>query len=241
MPEVSPLVWDAVDNCTVFLPISNFFGVDRVRQAVNANAFDEVPDSSWFQNRTAGARHPRTCYAGLRSTADLIETIPMAWLVGMGAELAPHPASRARAAAEVLAQGRPGGGRRARRRSRCDQIAFYHAAGYQRPASASFIRPELLRSNRLALRDNRASPDRSINRADGFPQASWRDGRVRHITFQWHPTRSWAPSRTRAPATMTRRRHPARIGANCAEAALPPETTSTREQILMTTWIATGP
>jgi hypothetical protein len=53
-PYESSLSWDAADN-TVFRPISKFFEVDSHGEAENVNAFDEVPDSSWFNNRI-GAR-----------------------------------------------------------------------------------------------------------------------------------------------------------------------------------------
>jgi hypothetical protein len=47
---VSPFAWDAADN-TVFLPISRALSVPPSLEAVNVNALDEVPDSSWFENR----------------------------------------------------------------------------------------------------------------------------------------------------------------------------------------------
>lgn len=46
----SPFAWDGA-NQLVFRPISRFFAVDPAGPAVNVNAFDEVPDSSWFINR----------------------------------------------------------------------------------------------------------------------------------------------------------------------------------------------
>jgi hypothetical protein len=46
----SPFAWDAA-NQLVFRPVSRFFAVDPAGEAVNVNAFDEVPDSSWFTNR----------------------------------------------------------------------------------------------------------------------------------------------------------------------------------------------
>ena len=46
----SPFAWDAA-NQTVFRPISRFFAVDPAGDAVNVNALDEVPDSSWYENR----------------------------------------------------------------------------------------------------------------------------------------------------------------------------------------------
>jgi hypothetical protein len=46
----SPFAWDAA-NQTIFRPVARFFAVDPAGRATNANAFDEVPDSSWFENR----------------------------------------------------------------------------------------------------------------------------------------------------------------------------------------------
>jgi hypothetical protein len=46
----SPFAWDGADQ-TIFRPISRFFAVDPAGEAVNVNALDEVPDSSWFVNR----------------------------------------------------------------------------------------------------------------------------------------------------------------------------------------------
>jgi hypothetical protein len=50
----SSFSWDAVDN-SIFRPMSKFLQVDSYGEAENVNAFDEVPDSSWFTNRI-GAR-----------------------------------------------------------------------------------------------------------------------------------------------------------------------------------------
>ena len=53
---VSPFVWDHIDNL-VFAPLSRVFSVEVSGEAVNVNSLDEVPDSSWFTNRSqAGAR-----------------------------------------------------------------------------------------------------------------------------------------------------------------------------------------
>ena len=46
----SSFSWDAADN-SIFRPIAKFFEVDEMGESVNVNAFDEVPDSSWFTNR----------------------------------------------------------------------------------------------------------------------------------------------------------------------------------------------
>jgi hypothetical protein len=54
---VSPLNWDGADNI-FFRPLSEALGVEHHGEAVNVNSFDEVPDSSWFQNRIGD--HPVT-------------------------------------------------------------------------------------------------------------------------------------------------------------------------------------
>jgi hypothetical protein len=46
----SPFAWDTVDQ-TLFRPVSRVLAVDTIVPAVNVNAMDEVPDSSWFTNR----------------------------------------------------------------------------------------------------------------------------------------------------------------------------------------------
>ena len=58
-PETSfvPLYWDGADNI-FFRPFARLFLLDEGRPAINVNALDEVPDSSWFTNRIG--RHPMT-------------------------------------------------------------------------------------------------------------------------------------------------------------------------------------
>lgn len=46
----SPMVWDVGDQ-TIFYPLTRVFAVDPAGEAVNVNALDEVPNSSWFENR----------------------------------------------------------------------------------------------------------------------------------------------------------------------------------------------
>lgn len=47
---VSPEIWDTVDNLA-FDPLVSTLAVEAARRAINVNSLDEVPDSSWFQNR----------------------------------------------------------------------------------------------------------------------------------------------------------------------------------------------
>lgn len=51
-PEEAFIPWmgDAVDN-TVFRPLAELFLYEESRPAINVNSVDEVPSSSWFENR----------------------------------------------------------------------------------------------------------------------------------------------------------------------------------------------
>ncbi len=46
----SPAIWDTMDNL-VFGPLSRVLAIEQSSEAVDVNALDEVPDSSWFTNR----------------------------------------------------------------------------------------------------------------------------------------------------------------------------------------------
>lgn len=63
----SPFGWDATDQ-TLFHPVSRFFAVSPPGAAVNVNALDEVPDSSWFENRLG--RFPLTPEQVARGACD---------------------------------------------------------------------------------------------------------------------------------------------------------------------------
>ncbi|HSO30924.1 MAG TPA: hypothetical protein VLT33_00370 [Labilithrix sp.] len=49
-PYESPFAWDGA-NQIVFRPLARVFAVDPAGESVNVNAFDEVADSAWFNNR----------------------------------------------------------------------------------------------------------------------------------------------------------------------------------------------
>lgn len=51
----TPPYWDAIDH-TLFRPLAEVWRFEREREAVNVNALDEVPSSSWFHDRVARLR-----------------------------------------------------------------------------------------------------------------------------------------------------------------------------------------
>ncbi|HYQ01328.1 MAG TPA: hypothetical protein VER96_21800 [Polyangiaceae bacterium] len=86
-PYVSPLAWDAVDN-SIFRPFARVWAVDPAGEAVNVNAFDEVPDSAWFENRI-GKRKParEALLRGACTPEEMLDpagVAPGAWLIDQG-------------------------------------------------------------------------------------------------------------------------------------------------------------
>lgn len=86
-PYVSPLAWDAMDN-SIFRPLAKVFAVDPPGEAKNVNAFDEVPDSAWFQNRIGRARMTENeLMRGACSEGELLDGSKAAlgsWLIDQG-------------------------------------------------------------------------------------------------------------------------------------------------------------
>ncbi len=61
--------WEVFDG-TMLRPIPHLFAFDVTRRAKNVNAWDEVPDSSWFTNRLQGK--PPTPTEAARGACDII-------------------------------------------------------------------------------------------------------------------------------------------------------------------------
>jgi hypothetical protein len=68
----SPFIWNGVDN-QVFRPLAETLKVERPVEAVNVNALDEVPNSSWFVNRLSrGSLTPEQVAQGPCQRAPLL-------------------------------------------------------------------------------------------------------------------------------------------------------------------------
>ncbi len=92
----SSFVWDAADN-TIFRPISKFFQVDAYGESTNVNAFDEVPDSSWFVNRIGqNAMTPEEAARGYCPEGPELQSDPKegAWFVDYGKDNGANPGFR---------------------------------------------------------------------------------------------------------------------------------------------------
>lgn len=250
---VSPLIWDAADN-TIFLPVSDFFGVVTSGEAVNVNSFDEAPDSSWFQNRIG--RRPldraQLLTGGCEHPAELNPDDPDgAWLVDMGKQNGATAGFRIRTPAGDKFLLKADVAAVAERASAASIIGarIYNAVGYNTSCERIvYVRPSLLRlkpglestdNTGITRRFDQAALDHVLARA------AWRDGRVRLVASQWldHPplgpfryegTRDDDPNDV-IPHEDRRELRGARLLAawlNHFDA---------REQNTMTAWVATGP
>jgi hypothetical protein len=96
---VSPLAWDGIDN-SIFRPLSDTLAVRPTREAVNANAFDEVPDSAWFTNRIGVA--PPSAEQLARGACqpeqllDVQDVVDGAWVIDKGKDNGSSPGFRVR-------------------------------------------------------------------------------------------------------------------------------------------------
>jgi len=138
-----PLYWDGADHI-LFRPISHAFLLQTGHEAVDVNALDEVPGSSWFVNRLSRQRMSTEEIArGACEHPSPEGAVP--WKV-VGAKMdGDNPGFRIRTAAGqtfVLKFDSPDQWERA---SAADVIGsrLYHAAGYQVPCNrVVYFRPE---------------------------------------------------------------------------------------------------
>lgn len=79
----SPYIWDGMDQA-VFRPMAKLFGLyDQQGEAMNVNAFDEVPNSSWYTNRISRAEMtPEEVARG--ACKDLNDELPLPWTITGG-------------------------------------------------------------------------------------------------------------------------------------------------------------
>lgn len=159
----SPFLWDGAD-ASFFRPLAEFWRFEAPREAVNVNALDEVPNSSWFTNRlTHGPLPPEVvargaCTPGSRPVAP--------WTVSSGKPDGSNPGffiTDARGQRYLL---KTDGELQLERPSAADTIgaAVYHAAGYFAPC------------NQVVYFD------RDIIRLAPNAEAKYTDGRVEPMT-----------------------------------------------------------
>jgi hypothetical protein len=129
------MVWDVGDQ-SVFYPLTRAFLVDPAGEAINVNALDEVPDSSWFENRL-GVRALSAAEVALGPCAPGSGPPPTPWLVTGAKPNGANPGFIIKDASGQRHLVKFDGVVQGPRATAADVIVskLYHAAGYSVPCN----------------------------------------------------------------------------------------------------------
>ena len=203
VPEayVSPFAWDAIDN-SVFLPVSRALAVRPSHEAFNVNSLDEVPDSSWFQNRIGRfGMTPEELVRGPCEGGPTLDPTDDAgsWLIDQGKPNGANPGFRIRSVKSGKFMLKADIGGEPERATAAAAIAarLYHAAGYYTPCdSVLYLHPSLLELKPgLRFADN-SGLERLFDQAalqKVLDNAARRGDRVRMSASRWLPGRAIGP------------------------------------------------
>ncbi len=253
MPEVyeSSFSWDAADN-SVFRPVSKFFQVDSYGEAENVNAFDEVPDSSWFTNRIgAHPLSPDQVASGYCAEGPELEADPPdgSWLIDHGKDNGANPGFRVNVRGQKYLLKTDD--TQAERATGAAAIAarFYYAAGWWAPCDSVvyFKRSALKLKPGLTIKAN-TGPAKLFDerRLDGMLAQSGRRGELyRAVASRWLPGVPLGPftydgKRSDDPSDVIAHENRRDLrGARLIAAWL--NHFDSREQNSMSTWMAVNP
>lgn len=188
----SPFAWDAA-NQTVFYPIARMLAVDPARRAVNVNALDEVPDSSWFTNRLGkGALTREQAANGSCGPRRLDPNAPDGtWLIDKGKDNGANPGFRIKVEGLGKFMLKSDLQEEPERATGATAIAtrIYYALGYFAPCdSIVYFRPSILRLKPGLTVTNNTGVTRPFDAAALariLTQASHRNGLVRMVSSEW--------------------------------------------------------
>jgi hypothetical protein len=198
----SPFAWDGA-NYMVFHPIARFFAVDPAGAATNVNALDEVPDSSWFENRL-GVREltPAEVEKGPCEDKALDPDAPDgSWIIDKGKDNGANPGFRVniKGLGKFMLKTDPE--TEPDRATGATAIAarIYHAVGYYSACdSVVYFRPSLLKLKPGLTVTNNQGIRRAFDQArldEILKQASRRNGLVRMVASAWLPGKPIGPYR----------------------------------------------
>jgi hypothetical protein len=198
----SPFAWDGA-NYMVFHPIARFFAVDPAGAATNVNALDEVPDSSWFENRL-GVREltPAEVEKGPCGDKALDPDAPDgSWIIDKGKDNGANPGFRVniKGLGKFMLKTDPE--TEPDRATGATAIAarIYHAVGYYSACdSVVYFRPSLLKLKPGLTVTNNQGIRRAFDQArldEILKQASHRNGLVRMVASAWLPGKPIGPYR----------------------------------------------
>ncbi|HVY28151.1 MAG TPA: hypothetical protein VHB79_16450 [Polyangiaceae bacterium] len=198
----SPFAWDGA-NYMLFHPLARFFAVDPAGPAANVNALDEVPDSSWFENRM-GAHDVNAEYVARGSCGKKVLDPGMpdgSWIIDKGKDNGANPGFRVNV---------PGLGKfmlktdpetEPDRATGATSIAsrIYYATGYNSPCdSVVYFDPKLLKLRPgLTVTNNEgktwAFDQKALDAV--LKRASHRNGLVRMVASRWLDGKPLGPFR----------------------------------------------
>ncbi|NJK88388.1 MAG: hypothetical protein HC923_02655 [Myxococcales bacterium] len=139
----SPFIWDGA-NYTVFRPLSQFWKFETGRQALDVNAIDEVPNSSWFTNRIgAKPTAPEEVHRGACADADDEPKLP--WTVVGGKPDGANPGFQVKDGRGTRMLVKVDGVLQPERATAADVLGalLFHSAGYWVPCNrVVFVRKE---------------------------------------------------------------------------------------------------
>jgi len=196
----SPFAWDGA-NQTVFRPISRFFAVDPAGPAVNVNALDEVPDSSWFENRLGKrALSPADVTRGSCAEHELDPgAADGTWLIDKGKDNGANPGFRINVPGLGKFMLKSDPTEEPDRATGATSVAsrIYYALGYYAPCdSVVYFHPSLLKLKPgLTVTNNQGvtKPFDEARLKDLLAHASHRNGLVRMVASEWLPGKPIGP------------------------------------------------
>ena len=159
-PFYSSYMWDGADNA-FFRPVSQFWLFEPSREAVNVNALDEVPDSSWYVNRLS--RRLMSPEEVARGACDEGFEMPFPWTIVGGKPDGANPGFQIRDANGARYLLKTEGTLQPWRPGAADTIgaAIYHAAGYYAPCN---------RVVEFALDQLERDPEATIEHSSGYEE-----------------------------------------------------------------------
>ncbi len=198
----SPFAWDGA-NYMVFHPIARFFAVDPAGPAFNVNALDEVPDSSWFENRLGvRALDPAEVRRGSCSEKVLDPNgADGSWTIDKGKDNGANPGFRVniKGLGKFMLKTDPIEEPDRATGATAISSRIYHAVGYYAPCdTVVYFRRALLKLKPGLTVTNNQGQTSAFDQAaleHILEQASHRNGLIRMVASEWLPGKPIGPYR----------------------------------------------